>query len=289
MESRIDILNELKSLSPVIAGMEKVNVFTAPAGYFETLTNNIVWLVKVENGTLINSNTQMQVPQGYFQSLADNILDKIKGENSEIEIVDELSPMLKSIQNKNVFTVPNGYFNTITNTVLHKIGNKQLAMDELQELSPLLQSLQAKNVYTVPEGYFSLIPNKIVNTIAPKQVKVVTMQMRSTAILKYAVAAVFTGVLALGVYKFVGNKTELGSTVKVGMAIAKANTFDAELSKVSDDDIIKYLQENGTDVDAALVASTVDVNELPTQEDYLTDDKALDKYLDNIDINELKN
>ena len=157
----------------------------------------------------------------------------------KLKIVDELSPMLKSIQNKNVFTVPNGYFNTITNTVLHKIGNKQLEIDELQELSPLLQSLQAKNVYTVPEGYFSLIPNKIVNTIAPKQVKVVTMQMRSTAILKYAVAAVFTGVLALGVYKFVGNKTELGSTVKVGMAIAKANTFDAELSKVSDDDIIK--------------------------------------------------
>jgi hypothetical protein len=61
------------------------------------------------------------------------------------------------------------------------------------------------------------------------------------------------------------------------------------MAKVTNTDIVNYLENNGSDMDEALVATTIDENELPTEEDYLTDDKALDKYLDNIDVNDLKN
>ena len=64
---------------------------------------------------------------------------------------------------------------------------------------------------------------------------------------------------------------------------------DQELAKISDADIVKFLEANGTDVKTAMVAGSIDENELPSQEDYLLDEKALDKYLNSINIDELKN
>jgi hypothetical protein len=102
------------------------------------------------------------------------------------------------------------------------------------------------------------------------------------------VAAVFTGVIALGVYQFTANETKVLPDFYANAQQIK--DVDAELAKVSDDDIIKYLQANGENIDAQTLASNItNESELPEQVDYLTDDKALDKFLDNIDINELKN
>ena len=50
MENRNDILNELKELSPTLAAIEKVNVFTVPDGYFERVSADILVGIEVENG-----------------------------------------------------------------------------------------------------------------------------------------------------------------------------------------------------------------------------------------------
>jgi hypothetical protein len=249
MENSVDILNELKEISPVIAGIGKRNVFTVPAGYFENLGKAVLINVQESTGSVLgsigNPSSVQEVPQGYFESLAGNILNKIKAADS--------------------------------------------AAVELNTLSPMLHSIQNKNVFTVPEGYFQSLSQQILNTVQPQQATVVTMRRRSTTILKYALAAVFTGAMALGVYKFTGigvQKVALPAYVTAGQ---KINNVDEELAKINDEDIIKYLQINGNDVDAALVAGSIDGKELPTQEDYLTDDKALDKYLDNVDLKDLKN
>ncbi len=248
MEISKDILNELKGLSPLLAGMQKVNVFTVPNGYFERLAEDILLGTnEAENNLLgaVPNQPAMQVPQGYFESLADNILNKIKIEES--------------------------------------------AATELKTISPILHSIQNKNVYTVPDNYFETSSAKILDAVKPQKAKLVTMRKRTAVIFKYAVAAVFTGMLALGVLKFTGDKTEVDTVIAEGNQIARDNKFDEEMAKVTDADIVKYLEENNSDADVALVANTIDENELPTEEDYLTDDKALDKYLDNINVNDLKN
>lgn len=341
MDNRIDILNELKALSPLLAGMEKVNVFTVPAGYFDMLGETVLMSVREDNNSLLGSITNqpsMTVPQGYFESLADtilnkikaaeaeapelnelspalysirnknvfavppgyfelladNILNKVKAAEHEITELKELSPVLYNIQNKNVFTVPQGYFESLADIILNKVTNEDNAAKELKELSPLLYNIQGENVFAVPQGYFESLAGNILDKVKPQPAKVVTMKSRKvTTILKYAVAAMFTGVMALSVYKFAGTGVATPKTaLQVPGYVAdglKIQNVDEELSKVSDDDIIKYLQVNGSDADVAIVANTVDENELPTQDDYLTDDKALDKYLDNIDVNDLKN
>lgn len=250
MDHSIDILNELNAISPIIAGMEKVNVFTVPAGYFESLEANILMAVKDEGAMLSNipALPLNDVPRGYFDSLADNILNKVKG-------MDDVE-------------------------------------EELKELSPFLHNLPQQNVFTVPDGYFDSLPDIILNAVTPQQAKVVTMRKRTvTTFIKYAVAAIFTGAMALGLYQFTGNRTTT-KTALPGYVVdgQKIKNVDEEIAKVSDDDIIKYLQANGENIDAQAVATNmVNENELPSQEDYLTDDKALDKYLDNIDLNDLKN
>ena len=154
----------------------------------------------------------------------------------------------------------------------------------------MLYSIQNENVFEVPAGYFDELSDNILAQVKPQQVKVVNMSRRGSTFLKYAVAAVFTGVMALGVFNLIndsGNDTD--SIIALGEKIAQENTFDEELAKISDADIVKYLEATGTDVNAAVVASSMDENELPSQEEYLMDEQALDKYLNSINVDDTKN
>jgi hypothetical protein len=248
METKVEILNELKELSPLLAGMDKINVFTVPAGYFENLGNDILTGLTSEKGVIINGlpdSFSVDIPQGYFDTLAGDVLNKIKAQD---------------------------------------------ASGELRTLSPLLYSIQHENVFEVPAGYFDSLADAVFAKVRSPQAKVVSMNRRSAGFMKYAVAAAFTGVMALGVFTFTDHKKNtIDAVVEQGKQIARENKFDEELSKVSDEEIVKYLEANGSDVKTALVATSVDENELPSQEDYLMDDKTLDKYLNSINVNDLKN
>jgi hypothetical protein len=251
MNSRTDILNELKELSSIISQMEKINIFTVPTGYFDSLSDNILASIKDGDNTLTNSfpgQSSFEVPKGYFDTLATTILDKIKAQNA-----------------KN-------------------------ASDELRTLSPMLYSIQNENVFKVPQDYFNTLPDTIVDRVRPQQTKVVIMHRRSSAFVKYAVAAAFTGVVALGVFKFTGPaKNNIDPIIAQGIQIAKENKFDEELAMITDADIVKFLEANGTDVVAGVVANSIDENELPSPADYLMDEKTLDNYLDDISVNGLSN
>ena len=252
MENKFDILNELRELSPTLAAINKVNVFTVPQGYFEYLSADILMGIETENGLSAKNiiTQQVDVPTGYFDGLANSILAKIKAHDNEDALAETraLSPMLYSIQNENVFEAPQDYFDSLTEEVLDKVK---------------------------------------------PQPKVIKMQKRSNSFFKYAVAAVFTGVMALGVFNFTSTGTkdvELPNYVKAGLAQNSNNVnVDQELAKISSDDIAKYLEANGTDVKAALVANSVEENDLPSQDDYMIDDKALDTYLNSINLDDLKN
>ena len=246
MENRTDILNELRELSPVIADMEKVNVFIVPQGYFEYLGADILMGIKTENESDNTVSPTDDLPAGYFDGLAGTILAKIKTPETED------------------------------------------ALTEIRSLSPMLYSIQNEPVFEVPHGYFEGLSDAVLKTVNPP-VKVVSMKRRTTTFFKYAVAAAFTGVMALGVFKFTDKPTDEFTVPDYVTAGLKVQNVDQELAKIADADIVKFLEANGTDVKTALVAGSIDENELPSQEDYLLDDKALDKYLNTINIDKLKN
>ena len=224
MKFSAEILEELNKVSPLLAGLEKKNVFSVPEGYFDMLTISI----------LKNINTEAQietftVPEGYFENLSTNILNKIKSLNeSPAQELRALSPMLYSIQNENVFEVPAGYFRKLENDILDKV-------------------------------------------ITKPQTKVVELKRRDS-IWKYAAAAVVTGVIGLSSLLMFNTQQSTESN-KTSTAI------NAAIATLSDDEIIKYLEKTGTDVDNETLASGIDANALPESTDYMLDEETLDTYL----------
>jgi hypothetical protein len=240
MENSNSILNELREISPALAQMEKADVYRVPAGYFDSIAQNILPLLKEESSPLLNDIKKEtgNVPEGYFDTLADAVLGKIKAR-------------------------------------------------EAAGLYPVLDKISKQNLYTVPQNYFSTLSNEILNKANQPQAKLISMQKR-TGWFKYAVAASVILMLTFGVYKFTANNSNaaLPQYVKDGQQI---KNVDEELAKVADEDLIKYLQAEGSDVEADLVATTIDEKELPAQEDYLMDDKTLDNFLENMDVKDFKN
>ena len=297
METTTDILNELKLISPLVAGLKKVNVFTVPEGYFDTIDKTVLACLQ-ENNSLIDLNTPGEsndVPAGYFDLLATSILEKIKtGETADDEI-RHLSPLLADIQHKNVFEVPKGYFNTLDSQITQKVQNHSSA-DEIKALSPLLSEVRNRPTFEVPVGYFNGLSDDILKKLQP-QAKVVSMQ-RGSRFIKYAVAAMMTGVIALGIYKYFDQP---GSTVSGDAAVATLDSsiekgknmndqqFNDALANLTDADIAKYLEKNGDITDVATLTNNLDESILPSQDDYLLDEATLENYLKKINKTTLNN
>lgn len=242
-----EILNELKGISPLLADMEKTNVFHVPEGYFNDLH------FRIANYAMLNDTIEIegektnlpQVPAGYFDTLSDQILSKIK-------------------------TI---YFES--------------AEEELRKLSPMLYSLQGENVFTIPKGYFESFADDVLEKIKPQPAKIVTMKKRKSW-WKYAAAAVVTGAIAitsLQIFNSSGNKflASVSPDIKASFQYKTEAQVDAGIAKLSDDEIIKYLENNGNVMDNEILINNTDVSEMPSQSDYLSDENTLNAYLDKID------
>jgi hypothetical protein len=198
MQENTDISNELLSLSPLIAGMRKPNVFEVPDGYFESISETVLACIREEQGNLpITGHKQIhEIPDGYFDHLAASILDKIKAEETAEAEIKNASPLLHAIQKKQVFDVPDGYFERLHSDVLDKLTTVDSG-DELNELSPLLSQIRHKEVFEAPYGYFTSLSADVLKKVKQPTAKIFSLHKRSLFI-KYAVAAMMTGILAFG-------------------------------------------------------------------------------------------
>ena len=225
MKFSAEILEELNSISPLLAGIEKKNVFSVPEGYFDMLLINT--FKKIGNN-IEGKTDKLTVPEGYFENLSTSILNKIKEVNE--------SPS-----------------------------------DELRKLSPMLYSIQNENVFEVPAGYFRNLEYDILDKVKP-QTKVVEMKRRDS-IWKYAAAAVVTGVIGL-------SSLMMYNTQRSTQPNEASTSINAAIEKLSDEEIINYLEKTGTDVDNEALASGIDANTLPESTDYMLDEETLDTYLE---------
>lgn len=239
MNNREEILAEIQSISVAVATIPFVNVFTVDKAYFSTLHQTIMTQIIVE--TAFPSNNNLTVPDGYFEGLADSILNKIHAlENDVAAELNEISPVVAGIENKETFTVPEGYF---------------------QNLEFVLEQKE---------------PAKVVSINQPR------------SIFRYVTAAVITGLLGLSIANFVdGNDSSDPKIITAAInSVVVNSSFDEALNSISDKEIEQYLQKNGQDVNAALVASSIDdVEKLPEPSDYLLDENVLENYLKENNLN----
>jgi hypothetical protein len=294
METKNDILDELAALSPRLAGAEKVNVFTVPPHYFDTISDTVLACIKVTQPG-VREQAQQSVPEGYFDNLAANILQRIKSEELSAGEIASLSPLLHSLKEKNVFEVPVGYFENTAARVLDMMKT-ETPQQELNRISPLLSDLQPRLVFTVPTGYFEGLPAAVLNSLKGRTGIVIRMQGRNV-FTRYAVAALMIGVLAFGVFKYTGKQP--GDTSQPAIAAMDASIekgrkmddkqFNEALTNLTTADITSYLEVNGDITDIAALGSKLDETELPSQVDYLLDEKTLENYLKQIELTPLNN
>ena len=197
-----------------------------------------------------------------------------KNEQIQSELI-ELNSILARLPLINVYKVPENYFDNNSIVMIEKTKNKiQLEGDS------------KKNTYNVPNGYFDSLANVIVSKLAT-EAKVMPIRSRKTYF-NYAVAASIAGMIGVGLFFMTtsntGEKKNLASLLEEANVILKNGAFDSEMEKLSDDDIVNYLNLNGSDVNAALVASISDDKKLPNEEEYLYDDQTLDNFLKEINI-----
>lgn len=206
----------------------------------------------------ISRRNVYSVPDGYFDVLSRDILLGI-----------QQTPM--HVEDNGM--IPGGYFEGLAGSIMQKIKEGITDEDE----SALLKGLKNFNVHQVPAGYFDDLASGILNKLHQPS-KVVVMHKRSS-FFRYAAAAVITGFIGLSVISIFDKK---GETDSIQPKTETAFNFDEAFSTLTDADIVNYLQKEGQDVNAALVASVSDDKSLPDQEDYLTDENTLDNLLNQL-------
>lgn len=265
------IYEELEAISPLVAGLPKANIFTVPEGYFDGLTSSILLTINQLN------KSNPSIPEGYFDSLPDLIMNRIRQSENEPALPASLSK-------DNVFSVPDGYFDQLPARVLDRI-------QQSDNESSLLASIPKINVFTVPDGYFDQLPQQISQRIEkPRGAKVIGFN-RTVSFFRYAVAACLTGILGLSLFSALNNANDTqgnSSPMVVAEAnqILKTNSYDQVLESVTDEEITQFLQSSGQDVNAALLASMADDNDLPDADEYIYDDQTIDRLMNELHISQ---
>lgn len=247
MNHNNDILQELQALAPALIPLHGKQVFSVPAGYFDRFSGDVTAILHGESSNILTiPHANMTVPQGFFEGFASSVLQKIKA-------TEQLT-----------------------------------AAEEIKLLSPALSATGNDNVFTVPGSYFKNFPDILLSQVS-QPAKVISMKSRSS-FARYAAAAVITGILGLSTFSIFNSRNEAEEVNVTALAMADAkniiqtNSFDRVMETVSDQEIVGFLQQGGQDVEAALVASSIDSKELPSAEEYILNENTLDNYLETLDI-----
>lgn len=251
MHSSPEILNELRSISPLLAEMEKKDTFTVPDGYFSSLAEKLK--LNAVLSTKVNGST-LTIPENYFQNLSTAVLEKIQSTEDDPQ-------------------------------------------QELRKLSPMLYAVQNENVFSVSKDYFKNLPGYILSTITgEQQAKVVALKKKT--LWSYAAAVVAGAIGISSLFLLTKSNTPAGVQESKTVASSYVNTasqFKNEqqiknaVAALPADEIVNYLEATGSDLDNEALTANIEEKELPSKIDYLSDEQALETYLNKINANENQN
>jgi hypothetical protein len=236
-----DILNELEQISAVVAQ--------------------------------INPMVPYQVPEVYFETLSSVIMARIAAggqeENSLLQVAGKQMPQ----------DIPAGYFDTLSESILYKVKAQpeQTATEELASLSPLLAGISKQNVYEVPVGYFDGFESAV-NKQLKEEPKVVSIFSRKL-IIRYAAAAVVFTMIALGInFLLQQQSSSIASDIAQVEHIKTQKQFNNELTGLSEDAIVSYLQLTADTKDVEKINESIDQSKLPEETDYM-DEEFLENFM----------
>jgi hypothetical protein len=282
MTTNPEIAQELMELGSSLAGVTRHNPFTIPVGYFEGFAQNMLQKIAIDDDLVLTRKPiedVLSVPEGYFDGLAASILDRIKvteGEPAETEEDQDppLSPVLETLRHQQPYTVPAGYFEAIED-----------ALEAKRILTTTLADLYKRPTYIVPEGYFDGLSTAILEKCRDRSAKLVPIWRKR--VVRFAVAAVLLGVMALGAVKF--SASQSGDSLMAMNTHFSNDEFEKGLEGITNEDIIRYLESTGDGFASLAIADVVNEQELPDEDAYFFEENTLDDFLNNKTHNALNN
>ena len=154
-------------------------------------------------------------------------------------------------------------------------------MDSPEEENLILSNPIKQNPYEVPSAYFETLPDNILQAVK-EPAKVISISKNHIWI--KLVAAVIVGLIGFTIIINLPKKQEEGisSIEKEAKKIILNKSFESEFEQINDKEIENYLEENGHDVNAALVASLNEDEINLDNDDLLYDEEAVDNYLSSL-------
>lgn len=179
--------------------------FTIPDQYFENLTVNLQAQVAWDTEELAQSNAAMAIPTGYFEQLTGQIQQQIK-----------LDQRPQSLANQ----VPEGYFDGLSDSIQHKIAELQLK-EQVQEEG-----------FDVPDSYFESLSAKITARVAsdleqPILLETPVRRLGFQRWVQYAAAASVAAILSVSAFQAITDTTNVSN--------------QQTLAAIPEDQLINYL------------------------------------------------
>ena len=244
MENKSEILNELRMISPLLASIDKTNVFKTPDGYFDILDK------RVTTNVLLNENKTYQiqeVPERYFDQLGIKILSKIKSSEDAKEEIQDISPILFSLRDRDTFAVPSGYFENLNSSVFNKIDNGKAKVVSITSGKKWWRYAAA----AVVAGIIMISSLQLFN-------KKPTGDNGN---------------------KFASVPSNMPDYIKLSLQYNTPGQLEDGIASLSDADIVNYLEQHGNVLDDELITNSIDIKELPDAVDYLINDSTLNNFL----------
>lgn len=198
-----------------------------------------------------------EVPEGYFNHAQSEVL-------------------IKCIESP-VYETPENYFDQLPEIILDEIKNE----DSPEEENLILSNPIKQNPYEVPSAYFETLSENILQAVKTPA-KVVSISKNHIWI--KLVAAVIVGLIGYTIIINLPKNQDEGISLieKEAKKIILNNSFESEFEQINDKEIENYLEENGHDVNAALVASLNEDEINLDNDDLLYDEEAVDNYLSSL-------
>jgi hypothetical protein len=147
MNKNENIIDELNSISNVVANIGNNNIFEVPNEYFNNLSNRII------NNIALNQNAKNEIAQ--------------------------LSPLLSTINKTSIFEVPNNYFDLINQQLVTPSTqkNKPLGILKFLNHAALKYAIAASIVGCIAFGSYKIYLNQSKTNVAPTVAKLNEKQL----------------------------------------------------------------------------------------------------------------
>jgi len=289
VNNKNEILNELKTLAPSLAGIAKQNCFTIPKNYFlqgmpkvsavadileeqaTKIQNDFMYLdlmseILADNFADIANVEVFKVPKNYFETLTENVVAYKKAKLA-IEPNVEGAVALDASFQTNKYAVPENYFDELSQNILAKV-----IVADVSAFEKAVETQLNETVFTLPNNYFDKLPQSILNKIKTpeKSAKIIFLQKVRNVLAIAATLALFVA----GAWFLNLDKTDATNTQSINQQIAQLST----------EEVKAYIASNAYLFESEILAEDLmeeDNKNLFWQMDLNADE--LDYYLQNIE------